>query len=100
MLHQRFVPKNSCKKQKAELFALVEVDGLDVRRHPFRSLIIGSEGPYVPFPSHSVLTYLGPQVSMLLLDCRFVSCLSCAITSVLRTDLIVQSGEKEGSGLQ
>jgi hypothetical protein len=48
------------------------VDGLNDRpgNHHFKSLIIGSDGPYVPFPSHSFLTYFGPQVYMLLLDCR------------------------------
>lgn len=52
--------------------SLVEVDGSDDKRHPFRSLIIGNMGPYVPFPSHSFLSYLGPQVYILLLDCRYV----------------------------
>ena len=41
-------------------------------RHPFRSLVIGGDGAFVPFPSHSFVTYLGPHVSMLLLDCRSV----------------------------
>jgi hypothetical protein len=50
----------------------VEVDGLDdhVGKHFFKSLIIGGPGSYVPFPSHSFLVYMGPQTSMLLLDCR------------------------------
>ncbi|KAF8894700.1 hypothetical protein BD779DRAFT_1502479 [Infundibulicybe gibba] len=34
-----------------------------------QSLIIGGPGPYVPFPSHSFLSYLGPQTYILLLDC-------------------------------
>ncbi|WFD34511.1 hypothetical protein MCUN1_001352 [Malassezia cuniculi] len=37
---------------------------------PFRSFIIGGPGAYIPFPTHSILTYLGPQQYMLLLDCR------------------------------
>ncbi|KZT74001.1 hypothetical protein DAEQUDRAFT_720843 [Daedalea quercina L-15889] len=53
-----------------QCFINVDVDGRDDRRHPFQSLIIGADGPFVPFPSHSFLTYLGPQVWMLLLDCR------------------------------
>ena len=50
----------------------VEIDGRDDRNHPFKSLIIGGGGAYIPYPSHSFLTYLGPHVQMLLLDCRFV----------------------------
>ncbi|KAI0781344.1 hypothetical protein BD413DRAFT_27799 [Trametes elegans] len=53
-----------------QCFINVEVDGIDDRHHPFKSLVIGGPGPYVPFPSHSFLTWLGPQVHMLLLDCR------------------------------
>ncbi|KAI0691176.1 hypothetical protein BC835DRAFT_1407314 [Cytidiella melzeri] len=53
-----------------QCFINVETDGLDVWRHPFRSLIIGGPGPFIPFPSHSFLSYLGPQVYILLLDCR------------------------------
>ena len=41
-------------------------------KHVFRSLIIGDPGPYVRYPSHSFLPRLGPQVYMLLLDCRSV----------------------------
>ncbi|KAI0086636.1 hypothetical protein BDY19DRAFT_986462 [Irpex rosettiformis] len=53
-----------------QCFINLETDGVDIARHPFRSLIIGGRGPFIPFPSHSFLTYLGPQVYMLLLDCR------------------------------
>ncbi|KAJ7752003.1 hypothetical protein B0H16DRAFT_1663119 [Mycena metata] len=50
----------------------VDVDGIDDRpgKHLNRSLIIGDMGPYVPFPSHSFLGYMGPQTYMLMLDCR------------------------------
>ena len=48
----------------------VEVDGRDVARHPFRSLVLGGDGAFVPYPSHSALTYMGPECYMLLLDCR------------------------------
>ncbi|KAI0648264.1 hypothetical protein C8Q79DRAFT_905728 [Trametes meyenii] len=53
-----------------QCFINVDVDGKDDRHHPFKSLIIGGDGPYVPYPSHSFLSWLGPQVHMLLLDCR------------------------------
>ncbi|KAG9008598.1 hypothetical protein FRB93_006517 [Tulasnella sp. JGI-2019a] len=38
--------------------------------HTFISTIIGGPGSYVPHPGHSILSYLGPQVSILLLDGR------------------------------
>ncbi|TIA92650.1 hypothetical protein E3P81_01381 [Wallemia ichthyophaga] len=38
--------------------------------HTFKSMIIGGEGVYIPFPTHNTLTYLGPKVYMLGLDCR------------------------------
>ncbi|KAF7363307.1 C-CAP/cofactor C-like domain-containing protein [Mycena sanguinolenta] len=50
-----------------------DVDGVDDRpgKHLNRSIIIGpSNGPYVPFPSHSFLAYMGPNAVILLLDCR------------------------------
>ncbi|KAI0747647.1 hypothetical protein C8Q80DRAFT_1353629 [Daedaleopsis nitida] len=53
-----------------QCFINVAVDGKDDMRHPFKSLIIGGDGPYIAFPSHSFLAYLGPHVQMLLLDCR------------------------------
>ncbi|TDL27575.1 hypothetical protein BD410DRAFT_812553 [Rickenella mellea] len=55
-----------------QCFINVGVDGLDDRpgKHSNKSIIIGGDGPFIPFPSHSFLTYLGPQCSMLLLDCR------------------------------
>ncbi|KAI0317869.1 hypothetical protein OF83DRAFT_1083328 [Amylostereum chailletii] len=55
-----------------QCFINPEVDGLDDRygAHWSKSTIIGSQGPFIPFPSHSLLTYLGPTSSMLLLDCR------------------------------
>ncbi|KAH7912158.1 hypothetical protein BJ138DRAFT_1005044 [Hygrophoropsis aurantiaca] len=48
------------------------IDGLDDRRgrHVYNSLILGAPGPYVGVPSHSRLSYLGPNVWILLLDCR------------------------------
>ncbi|KAG1877803.1 hypothetical protein DFJ58DRAFT_752768 [Suillus subalutaceus] len=47
-------------------------DKLDDRTgmHMFKSLILGAQGPYVGLPSHSFLSYLGPDVHILMLDCR------------------------------
>ncbi|EPQ58419.1 hypothetical protein GLOTRDRAFT_36442 [Gloeophyllum trabeum ATCC 11539] len=55
-----------------QCFINPEVDGLDdgLGKHVNKSLIIGGPGPYVPYPSHSFLSYMGPNVWMLLLDCR------------------------------
>ncbi|KAI6036071.1 hypothetical protein BKA83DRAFT_104189 [Pisolithus microcarpus] len=48
------------------------IDGLDDRpgHHPFKSLILGIQGPFVGLPSHSFLAPLGPNVHILMLDCR------------------------------
>ncbi|ETW85467.1 hypothetical protein HETIRDRAFT_32709 [Heterobasidion irregulare TC 32-1] len=55
-----------------QCFINVDVDGLDDRpgAHYSRSLIIGGQGSYVPFPSHTFLSYIGPTAWMLMLDCR------------------------------
>ncbi|KAJ3744607.1 hypothetical protein DFH05DRAFT_1534942 [Lentinula detonsa] len=53
-----------------QCFINVEVDGIDDKNHVNSSIIIGAPGPYVGFPSHSFLGNLGPQTSILLLDCR------------------------------
>ncbi|KAJ6547407.1 hypothetical protein B0H19DRAFT_954671 [Mycena capillaripes] len=56
-----------------QCFINVDIDGVDDRpgKHLNRSVIIGtSNGPYIPFPSHSFLGYMGPQTYILLLDCR------------------------------
>ncbi|KAG2157403.1 hypothetical protein DEU56DRAFT_764466 [Suillus clintonianus] len=47
-------------------------DNLDDRtgKHMFKSLILGAQGPYIGLPSHSFLSYLGPDVYILMLDCR------------------------------
>ena len=48
------------------------VDGINpntgVRNN--HSIIIGGPGAWIPYPSHNFLTYMGPNTSMLLLDCR------------------------------
>ncbi|KAH7922819.1 hypothetical protein BV22DRAFT_1069793 [Leucogyrophana mollusca] len=55
-----------------QCFINPNIDGLDDRRgyHVCKSLILGAPGPYVGTPSHSRLSYLGPNVWMVLLDCR------------------------------
>ena len=49
-----------------------KVDGTNpqVNTHVVKSMIIGNPGAWIPFPSHSLLVYLGPKVLMLALDCR------------------------------
>ncbi|KAI0293383.1 hypothetical protein BC826DRAFT_910742 [Russula brevipes] len=46
------------------------VDGRDDQSHVIRSTVIGSQGKYLPFPSHSFLTPIGPTAWVLMLDCR------------------------------
>ncbi|TCD60721.1 hypothetical protein EIP91_009627 [Steccherinum ochraceum] len=47
-----------------------ELDGMDEQNHMFKSAVIGGPGRYVPFPSHSFVSYLGPHTNIVLLDCR------------------------------
>jgi hypothetical protein len=53
-------------------FTVDSVDGTLVEpgRHTFKSTIIGADGPYIPFPSHSTLHWFGAHVWILMLDCR------------------------------
>lgn len=37
---------------------------------PFLSLVIGGPGAFIPYPTHSLIVYLGPKQAMLLIDCR------------------------------
>ncbi|EJD46069.1 hypothetical protein AURDEDRAFT_63375 [Auricularia subglabra TFB-10046 SS5] len=55
-----------------QCFVVPELDGINPMpgSHVFKSTIIGGPGPYVPFPSHSALSIMGPNLAMLLLDCR------------------------------
>ncbi|KAG0146474.1 hypothetical protein CROQUDRAFT_44351 [Cronartium quercuum f. sp. fusiforme G11] len=58
-----------------QLFIVDETDGISNQSDHHRSnihssLLLGGMGPYIPFRNHSFLTYLGPQVWILLLDCR------------------------------
>jgi hypothetical protein len=56
----------------ADSAAKVYVDGTDDRSHFFKSVVTGGRGTYVPFPSHSFLTPIGPTAWVLMLDCRCV----------------------------
>lgn len=50
-----------------------EVDGVSDApgKHFYKSLIIGPDpGPFIPFPSHSTLSRIGPKEWILMLDCR------------------------------
>ncbi|KIR39592.1 plasma membrane protein [Cryptococcus deuterogattii 99/473] len=56
-----------------QLFTCDAFDGVNPvpGTHVIKSLIIGDKnGPWIPFPSHSLLVYLGPKVTLLALDCR------------------------------
>ncbi|WRT69400.1 uncharacterized protein IL334_006384 [Kwoniella shivajii] len=56
-----------------QLFVSDEIDGVNPipGTHTLNSMIIGDKrGPWIPFPSHSLIVYLGPKVSLLALDCR------------------------------
>ncbi|TFK42983.1 hypothetical protein BDQ12DRAFT_677131 [Crucibulum laeve] len=39
-------------------------------QHVYKSIVIGTPGPFIPLPSHSTLSYLGPHEWILMLDCR------------------------------
>ncbi|CDZ97664.1 hypothetical protein [Phaffia rhodozyma] len=54
-----------------QLFIVDDFDGTSLDKpHTMASMIIGGDGPWIPSPGHSMLIYLGPEVYMLLLDCR------------------------------
>ncbi|ORY35022.1 putative plasma membrane protein [Naematelia encephala] len=55
-----------------QLFTVDTVDGTNPTpgTHPIKSLIIGAPGAWIPFPGHSILVYMGPQVLLLAIDCR------------------------------
>ncbi|OAX39189.1 hypothetical protein K503DRAFT_799850 [Rhizopogon vinicolor AM-OR11-026] len=53
-----------------QCFIHPHLDGLDDRKHIFKSLVLGGQGRYIGLPSHSFLSYMGPQVRILMLDCR------------------------------
>ncbi|KAG8822418.1 hypothetical protein FRC19_006026 [Serendipita sp. 401] len=55
-----------------QCFTVDTVDGTLVEpgQHTFKSMIIGEDGPYIPFPSHSSLHWFGAKTWLLMLDCR------------------------------
>lgn len=55
-----------------QTFTNPEIDGLNDApgKHVYQSLVLGDQGPYIPFPSHSSLSRLGPKEWILMLDCR------------------------------
>jgi len=57
-----------------QCFVNDDKDGIDCMKSPtsesIRSLVLGGPGAYIPYPSHSFLTYLGPKVHLLMIDCR------------------------------
>ena len=57
---------------KADTPKKVPVDGTDDRSHVFKSALIGAKGPFVDYPSHSILSPIGPTAWILMLDCRCV----------------------------
>lgn len=55
-----------------QCFVYDEVDGIETEhgKHIMRSMMFGGPGPYIPYLSHSISTYLGPSTWMVMLDCR------------------------------
>ncbi|KAJ2936438.1 hypothetical protein H1R20_g654, partial [Candolleomyces eurysporus] len=55
-----------------QCFTNPAIDGLvdAPGKHVYQSLILGKEGPFIPYPSHSSLSRLGPKEWILMLDCR------------------------------
>ncbi|KAJ9110753.1 hypothetical protein QFC20_002794 [Naganishia adeliensis] len=55
-----------------QLFVCDEFDGTHhpPGSHPSKGLVIGGPGAYIPHPNHTLISYLGPNVYMVLLDCR------------------------------
>lgn len=53
-----------------QCFINVDVDGTNDQSHTFKSLVLGNQGPFVPFLSHSFLCPFGPTSWILMLDCR------------------------------
>jgi hypothetical protein len=56
-----------------QLFTVDAFDGANVGppgSNPIKSLVIGGPGPWVPYPSHSLAVYMGPNVRLYALDCR------------------------------
>lgn len=59
-------PSAPYKINTADLDGLSDAPG----KHVYQSLVLGQVGPYIRLPSHSFLVNMGPQTSLLMLDCR------------------------------
>lgn len=55
-----------------QLFSCDDFDGIDhaFGTAPIRSLLIGNKGAWIPYWSHHLSVYLGPQVHLIAVDCR------------------------------
>ncbi|GAA6058242.1 hypothetical protein JCM3770_007430 [Rhodotorula araucariae] len=62
-----------------QMFIVDEMDGTSpesavgipsINTHSSKSLIIGGEGAFIPYPNHSFLSYLGPRMYILMVDWR------------------------------
>lgn len=55
-----------------QLFSADDFDGIDhaFGSHPIRSILIGNKGAWIPYWSHHLSVYLGPQVHLIAVDCR------------------------------
>lgn len=55
-----------------QVFTNDEVDGTNRQpgSHPIKSMVICSPGAFIPFPNHSQISYMGPNVALCMLDCR------------------------------
>ncbi|KAL8286205.1 hypothetical protein RQP46_004693 [Phenoliferia psychrophenolica] len=55
-----------------QMFIVDAFDGTNLapNTHVSKAVVFGGPGTYIPYPSRSFVSYLGPRVSILLLDCR------------------------------
>ncbi|BGP37930.1 hypothetical protein JCM10450v2_001867 [Rhodotorula kratochvilovae] len=62
-----------------QMFIVDEMDGTrpesavgipSVNTHSSKSLIIGGDGAFIPYPNHSFLSYLGPKMYIVMVDWR------------------------------
>jgi hypothetical protein len=78
------------------------VDGTNptVGTHVLKSMIIGEPGAWIPFPSHSLLVYLGPKVEMLALDCRAERKLGRIVSKETYTKVFGEVRKLKGRGVE
>jgi len=81
-----------------QLFVVDAVDGTNPTpgTHTLKSLIIGGPGAWIPFPSHSLLVYLGPKVSLLAIDCRAERKLNRIVTKETYQKLFTEVRKAKG----